>query len=264
LFAVGSRPVAALAILAVEPGPETQQEQYVYELLAGAQREFEQMGATLVGGHTIESPRPIVGFSLIAQAGDSPTLKGGLRVDDHLVLTKPLGSGVLLAAHMRAECRADWYVALERVLLASNEQAARIARELKLTGTTDITGFGLAGHLFEMLRASGVSAELWLADLPLLPGSRQLLAAGVESTLAPANRHVEARIDVDRETRAMGEYPILFDPQTSGGLLLGVARGDSDRLVDLLRQGSCGAHIVGRVTAESDQPGLRVVAHRPA
>jgi selenide, water dikinase len=263
LFAVGSRPAAALAMLAVQAGPETQQERYVYELLAGAQREFEQMGATLVGGHTIESPRPIVGFSLIAAADDSPTLKGGLQVDDHLVLTKPLGSGILLAAHMRAECRAEWYVTLERVLLASNEHAARCAHDLRLAGITDITGFGLAGHLFEMLRASGVSAEIWLSELPLLPGARQLLAAGVESTLAPANRHVEARIDVDRETRAMAEYPILFDPQTSGGLLMGVARGDSDRLLQMLGQGASGAHVVGRVTAKSDQPRLRVLARRP-
>jgi selenide,water dikinase len=231
--------------------------------LAGAQREFERMGATLVGGHTIESPRPIVGFSLIAAASQSPTLKGGLRADDFLVLTKPLGSGVLLAAHMRARCRAEWYESLVRVLLASNEPAARAAHDLKLPGMTDITGFGLAGHLLEMLQASGASAEIWLDQLPLLPGSRELLESGVESTLAPANRHVEASMDVDRETRALSEYPIVFDPQTSGGLLLGVARGELDRLVAVQDGSSYGAYVVGRVTAATDRPRLRVLRRRP-
>lgn len=264
LFAVGSRPVAALALLAVEPGPEPQQEQYVYDLLAGAQHEFQSMGATLAGGHTIESPRPLVGFSLVAAASDSPALKGGLRPGDQLVLTKPLGSGVLLAAHMRAACRADWYVALERALLASNQPAADAARELGLAAITDVTGFGLAGHLLEMLAASHVSAELYLADLPLLPGARTLLEADIESSLAPANRHVEARIDVDGESRGTAAYRMLFDPQTSGGLLLGVPRGDLDRLLDALRERQCAAVVVGCATESTEQPRLRVLPQRPS
>lgn len=263
LFAQGSRPAAALALAAVQPGSPRQQEQYLYELLAGAQREFEQMGATLVGGHTIESPQPLVGFSLIAAAGDRPSLKGGLRPGDFLVLTKPLGSGVLLAAHMRARCHAEWFEALRRVLLASNQPAARIAQDLDTSGITDVTGFGLAGHLLEMLRASETSAELWLADVPLLSGARELLAAGIESTLAPANRTVEAQIEVDDEARSMAEYEILFDPQTAGGLLLGVAQRDLDRLLNLMGRDSIGAHLVGRVTAPSTDPTLKVLRHRP-
>ncbi|MEX0678864.1 MAG: selenide, water dikinase SelD [Pirellulales bacterium] len=263
LFALGSRPAAALALAAVEPGSPLAQEQFLYELLAGAQREFEQMGATLVGGHTIESPKPLVGFSLIAAASDRPSLKDGLRPGDYLVLTKPLGSGILLAAHMRAKCRAEWFQALERVLLASNQHAAQCAHDLDTSGITDVTGFGLAGHLLEMLRASEASCELWLADLPLLPGARELLAAGVESTLAPANRSVEAQMEADADTRSSAEYPILFDPQTSGGLLVGVAEKDLGRYLDRTGQDSDGARLVGRVTAHSATPTLRVLRRRP-
>jgi selenide,water dikinase len=164
---------------------------------------------------------------------------------------------------MRAECHAEWFEALRCVLLASNQRAAQIAQDLDASGITDVTGFGLAGHLLEMLRASETSAELWLADVPLLPGARELLAAGIESTLAPANRKVEAQIEVDDEARSMAQYKILFDPQTAGGLLLGVAQADLDRLLNLVGRDATGAHLIGRVTARAALPTLKVSRHRP-
>lgn len=243
VFAVGARPLVAMAIASIPVGPSRQQEQLLYELLAGGLRELRRAGATLVGGHTIEAEQLTIGYSMLADAGPArPRLKSGLRPGDYLVLTKPLGTGILLAAHMRGQCKAAWMETLVRWLLQSNQQAAELAHKFDLPAVTDVTGFGLAGHLLEMLRASDVAAELNLSSVPLLPGVAELLRAGVESTLAPANRAAESEIEDRRDNKARTKaaavdcpacsseeaaYAALFDPQTSGGLLLGVPAEDA-------------------------------------
>ncbi|HQU45874.1 MAG TPA: selenide, water dikinase SelD, partial [Pirellulales bacterium] len=127
VFALGGRPLAALAMITVPQGPTRQQEQLLYELLSGGLRELRAAGATLAGGHTTEGDQLTVGFTVLAETSAAPRLKSGLRPGDRLVLTKPIGSGVLLAAHMRALCRATWLEPLLAALLTSNQAAARIA-----------------------------------------------------------------------------------------------------------------------------------------
>jgi selenide,water dikinase len=235
LFALGSRPLAALALATIPLGPSRAQEELLYELLAGGLAEFRRMGATLVGGHTIEGPQTTIGYTMLADAGTGqPRVKGALRAADRLVLTKPLGSGVLLAAHGQARMPADAFAPLVDTLLASNQAAAGLLDEFDIAGVTDITGFGLAGHLGEMLRASGLAADLRLAALPTLPCAEELAAAGVESTLAPANRAVEAQIEAPFAAQRTPRYALLFDPQTSGGLLLGVPAGHTTALIERL------------------------------
>lgn len=270
-FALGAAPLAALAIATLPLGPPRAQEQLLYELLAGGLHELKQAGATLVGGHTIEGPTTTIGFALLADTGSQPPqLKSGLRPGDLLVLTKPLGIGILLAAQMQARCRAAWMDALLRMLLASNQSAAEIARQFDVGGMTDITGFGLAGHLLEMLRASQVAANLQLEALPLLPGVAELTAEGIESTLAPANRSAESEIENRRASdthgtqesnrRLAAAYSVLFDPQTSGGLLLGIRADQAEAFIARLRDESLlTAAVVGEV-APSDvgRPRLRL------
>lgn len=236
VFALGAKPLAALAMATVPPGPMGQQEQLLYELLAGGLRELAQAGATLAGGHTIEGEQLTIGYTLLADSGPAgPRLKGGLRLGDKLVVTKPLGSGILLAAHMRAACHAEWMESLTDVLLTSNQTAAELAAEFDVGGMTDVTGFGLAGHLLEMLDASGLAAELELAKVPILPGVVQLAAEGTESTLAPANRAAETKIERSHQASGAAElearYAVLFDPQTSGGLLLGLPAAEAEAYV---------------------------------
>jgi selenide,water dikinase len=156
--------------------------------------------------------------------------KSSLQPGDALLLTKPLGTGVLLAAHMQARCPAASMQPLLHAMLSSNQIPARLAFEHGVRAMTDVTGFGLAGHLLEMLRASNLAAELDLSSIPLLPGVTELLSAGVESTLAPANRDAEAEMDSRESLLHKPEYAVLFDPQTSGGLLIAVAE---DRVDDL-------------------------------
>ena len=224
VFAVGAQPLAALAIITIPVGKPAAQEELMFQLMAGSLEELRKMGATLIGGHTIEGPQMSIGFTIIADQGDKPPqTKGRLRTGDRLILTKPLGSGILLAANMRAECRAEWMDKLLPVMLASNQSPASLIDEFEIAGVTDVTGFGLAGHLLEMLRASGAKARLRLCDIPLLSGVNELIEAGVESTLAPANRAAESEMQVASQQTHSAAYQVLFDPQTSGGLLLGVS-----------------------------------------
>ncbi|MCA9246645.1 MAG: selenide, water dikinase SelD [Planctomycetales bacterium] len=258
LFAIGAQPTAALAACIVPPGPARRQEQLLYELLCGAVEEFRAMNVALVGGHTTEGPEASIGFTLLGQPGPNEgRTKRGLRLGDRLVLTKPLGVGSLLVARMQAQCRAEWIQPLMRHLLTSNESAAAAALAGDISAMTDITGFGLAGHLLEMLDGSGCSAELRLGAIPLLPGADETLEHGIESTLAPDNRLAETRIDVAKHDAEMPQYAALFDPQTCGGLLIGVAEEHHQPLLAALRQVGVAAATIGKTMA-CDENGVRI------
>ena len=136
---------------------------------------------------------------------------------------------------MRGLTRAAWLQAAIDSMRMSNAAAARILQAHGAVACTDITGFGLAGHLMEMLRASGVAATLWPDQIPALPGALELAAHGVESTLAPENR------------RALNGPAFLVDPQTSGGLLAGIAQQHADTCIEELRSAGMNAAIIGRV-----------------
>ena len=262
LFALGASPWAALAMVTLPLGRPRQQEDLLFQVLAGSLAEFRAMGATLVGGHTIEGPQLTVGFTVLGAQDRTPRIKGGLRAGDRLVVTKPLGTGVLLAAHMQARCRARWFGPLVASMLVSNGPAAECLEPFDVSALTDVTGFGLAGHLLEMLRASDLAADVHLGAVPLLPGVAALLQEGLESTLAPSNREVEAEI----EPREAGlehapRYQALFDPQTGGGLVMGVSplhvEGLLERLASLGYRHAC---VVGDVVpAAAGQRRIRVV-----
>ncbi len=242
VLAKGAKPIAALAMATIPAGTERKQEQLLYELLAGGLRELKAMGATLVGGHTIEGPNITIGYTTLAeQPAESVRAKGKLREGDVLILTKPLGVGVLLAAHMQARCKAAWYQPLIETMLQSNAAAASLFDEFGVSAATDITGFGLAGHLLEMLRASDLGAEVSLCDIPLLLGASELFGEGLASTLAAANRRVEAEIDTSKV------HAVLFDPQTCGGLLAGVSQHHAQDTVSRLQEKGIAAAAIGTV-----------------
>jgi len=253
VFAIGAKPIAALALATIPFGSPRRQEQVLYETLAGSMHEFRQMDCSLVGGHTIEGPTLTVGFTVLADQGDGPPLtKGRLREGDQLVLTKPLGSGILLAAHMQALCEADWMATLVETMLLSNQVAVEAVSTLDIAALTDITGFGFAGHVLEMLKASEMSARLNLASVPLLPGTEAMLGRGIESTLAPANKDVELRIKVSEANRKSPIYKALFDPQTCGGILFAVSPSEvEDALRMLSATSNVPVAVVGEVVAKS-------------
>jgi selenide, water dikinase len=263
VLAKGARPIAALAMATLPLGSPRKQEQLLYEFLAGGVAELKPLGATLAGGHTIEGPQFTVGFTILASQ-DSPTrTKGGLRVGDELILTKPLGTGVLLAAHMQARLKAEWFAPLLAAMLRSNQPAAELLNKYEVQAATDITGFGLAGHLLEMLRAADLAAEIDLAEVPLLPGAAELLGEGLESTLAPANRVAETEMEAVESLRRLPAFAALFDPQTCGGLLMAVRPEVASEFVRELQAGGDAAAIVGAVRESSGDRRMLQVSHCP-
>ena len=200
LWAKGVAPRFALAQVSVpETAPELAEES-LYQVLSGARAALDAEQVTLVGGHTTTGPELVAGFAVFGLADDATPLMrvGGLAPGDRLILTKPLGTGVLFQADMRGLARGEW---MERALASmarSNADASRVAREMAASAVTDVTGFGLAGHLGQMLRASKASAVIDLGALPLLPGVASLLARGIAEHVsrpehARAPRHPDRR-----------------------------------------------------------------------
>ncbi|MEZ6134681.1 MAG: selenide, water dikinase SelD [Pirellulaceae bacterium] len=222
IIAAGAQPTKALANVVLLDGDAKSQERSLSDFLSGARFEFDALGAEIVGGHTIVGPRMEVGFSVIGHALSERLLrKANLQPEDELWLTKPLGIGVLLAAHMRSRCSAANYERLLETMFARQHHYAVLAIESGVVAATDITGFGLCGHLLEMLSASNVAAKICLDDVPVLPGALAAVANGIESSLIDDNFAADHRIDASANVRALPKYRLLFDPQTCGGLLFG-------------------------------------------
>ena len=244
IYAMGAEPQTALALATLPHAPDDKLERDLEALLRGALEVLNDAGCALVGGHTAEGAELALGFALDGHGReDRLTGKDGLEAGDRLVLAKPLGTGAILAAHMAGRCRGEWLGAALAAMQQSNREAGEAFRAHGAVAVTDVTGFGLAGHLGEMLRASGRAAVLWPDALPVLPGARDLIARGMRSTLHPANEAAAEAFDPE-------DCPVLFDPQTAGGLLAGVP-GDraADCLAALAAAGYTQAAVVGEVLA---------------
>lgn len=246
VYAKGGMPRHALCWVTV---PEGGAEATLAEVLAGVRQELDALGVSLVGGHSTLGPELVVGLAVLGEMPDDavPIAKSGLRVGDVLILTKRLGTGVVLAADMRGLAPARWVEAAHRSMTTPNARAAVVLRRLASAGT-DVSGFGLAGHLGELLAASGVGAELAVRDLPALPGARELLARGVRSSFAAQAAAASPPLrGGDDVTHALAR-----DPQTSGGVLFGLAAVHAgDALAALREAGEEHAARIGRVTSEA-------------
>ena len=249
IYAMGAVPKIAMAMVTLPYAGERKMEADLRELLGGALEVLDAAQVGLVGGHTSEAAELSFGLSVTGYAPpDALLLKSGLAIGDRLILTKPVGTGVLLAADMRGLARSQWIDDAIDTMLVSNQQAVDILHKHRASACTDITGFGVLGHLVEMLQASAVHAELDPAAVPTLPGSRDLLAQGIQSTLQPANRAFTMQIDEPGTLRNGDD--VLLDPQTSGGLLVGIPRARAKHcLRDLVKAGYLQPAIIGEVIA---------------
>jgi selenide,water dikinase len=252
VFAKGGRPRHALALVTVPEREPARAEETLYQVLAGMRAGLDPLGVSLVGGHTTAGGELFVGLAVLGELapGEPPLALGGARPGEDLVLTKPLGTGVVLAADMRGLARGVWLEAAIASMLRPNGEAARVARAFGAGGATDVSGFGLAGHLAELARASGVVAELRLAALPALDGALGLLARGVRSTFHAQNARLRASLALDPAAERAPALELLFDPQTSGGLLFGVVPDRSSEAVRALHEaGDARAGVIGRLHA---------------
>ena len=247
IHAMGGAPASALVSVTLPFAAPGIVGRDLEQLLRGVLRGLAEAGAVLIGGHTAEGAEMAVGLTVNGTVGDGePWRKGGARPGDRLILTKALGTGVLLAAEMARVANGRDVEAALGGMLASNAAAVGALREHGASACTDVTGFGLGGHLLEMLRASDCGAVLDRAALPLLPGAAGLLAAGHASTLHPANRAALA-------AACEGAAPeILADPQTAGGLLVAVPPDRAEVCLDALRRaGYRDAAAIGRAAGET-------------
>ncbi len=249
LYAMGADPHSALVTVALPYAEKHLVANDLRQLMGGIAEEARRLRITLLGGHTSEGSETAVSVTMNGLTGsESVFRKGGLKPGDRLVLAKPVGTGIILAADMHLKARGRWVDEVFEGMLQSNGEAARGLTQTGIPAVTDVTGFGLAGHLVEMLKASGTGAEIEVDRIPLYVGTRECIAAGVESTLAPSNRdHLQKRWQV--ETAPGVADAIVYDPQTSGGLLAGVPPARVDEVISKLRDaGYEQAACIGRVT----------------
>jgi selenide,water dikinase len=250
IAAMGGTPRAALAIAGLPPMPEAAAEAELFAMLRGGQEVLEAAGAQLVGGHSAELAEAVLGFSVTGEVAPARALRrAGLRPGDALVLTKPLGTGALLAGAMQGRVRAEWVEAAHAVMQASPFPAARVLLAHDATACADVTGFGLLNHLMEMLQASAVAAVLDPFAVPALPGAVAALGEGIASTLHPANAAAAAPALRDGwDAVPPARLALLLDPQTAGGLLAGVPAARAEACLAALRAAGCGdAAVIGVV-----------------
>ncbi|MBO22226.1 MAG: selenide, water dikinase SelD [Rhodospirillaceae bacterium] len=255
IFAMGGQAHSALAAVMLPHGEEDKTSNDLYQLLAGATETLAEAGAVLAGGHTGEGAEMAFGLTVNGYANPDEILrKSGLAAGDALILTKPLGTGVLFAADMRARAHGYDVTRAFESMQRSIAPCIRVIRCHCARAATDVTGFGLAGHLLEMLNASGVNAEIMLDALPVLPGVASLVAQGHESTLRLGN---EGAVGNAAPASDHANFPLLFDPQTAGGLLFGVPADRAEACLAALRSGpAADAAIIGRVTPRKGTVGV--------
>jgi len=226
---------------------EALQARSLSEIMAGARAALEPAGAEIVGGHSSMGAEASIGFALTGIVGSGAITLGGARSGDALILTRAIGSGTLLAAEMRGEAEGRDIVALFQRLMVPQGDAAAILEGAH--AMTDVTGFGLAGHLRNMGRESRVAAWLDPEAVPLMDGAEALAAKGLRSTIWAANRRAAPVAGLGEGARAA----LMHDPQTAGGFLAAVEVGQADALVARLRVAGHTAARIGGI--EDGMPG---------
>lgn len=239
VWAMGARPQVALASVILPQMAPALQARTLTEITQTAEAVMQEAGAQLVGGHTSMGAEMTIGFTVTGTTTQGPITVVGAEPGDVLVLTRPIGSGVILAAEM--EGRADGRDVSDMLCLMALGQA----REAQMLAEhahamTDVTGFGLAGHVRELCVASGLDATLEQAQVPVYAGARALSSAGVASSLMAANR-LDAPVDGLDD-------PLLFDPQTAGGLLAAVPHDAAEGIIAALRADGCAGWIIGSLS----------------
>jgi selenide,water dikinase len=248
VYAMGGTPLAALSIVGYPDqklGPDV-----LVEILRGAIETAEEAGIAIVGGHTIKADEPIFGLAVTGAVEPNRVLtNAGARPGDALVLTKPIGLGIITTAAKNGDDRLGAISQAITVMRTLNRAASEVLRRHEVHALTDVTGFGLLGHLRNVTAASRVSAEIWAGAVPVLAAAREYVASGI----APGGTHANRRFLADwvdfAPDIAKEEQLLLCDAQTSGGLLAAVPAGTAQAVVrDLGAAGVNGATIVGRIT----------------
>jgi selenide,water dikinase len=254
IYAMGGEPQTALAVATVPFGIESKVEDTLTQMMTGAMEILNDTNCSLVGGHTSEGPELSLGFAVNGLIEKNKIMrKGGLRPGDKLIVTKPIGTGTLFAADMRHKAKGRWIASALDHMVMSNRLGAECLVEYGSRAATDITGFGLLGHLVEMVRASEVDVVLLLDAVPMMDGAEDTVRAGIVSSLQPQNVRLRRAVANLEEAATDPRYPLIFDPQTAGGLLASVPADRADACVArLIELGYQRTMVVGEVKELSD------------
>ena len=254
IFAMGAEAQSAMAIATIPYGIENQVEDQLFQTMSGALDILNASNTALVGGHSSEGAELSFGLSVTGLADREQVMrKSGMQAGDVLILTKALGTGTLFAADMRLKAKGRWIDAALQSMLLSNQAAGFCMHRHGATACTDVTGFGLLGHLVEMTRSSGKSVELHLDTLPIMDGALEMIATGIFSSLQEQNVRLRRAIKDPGELKQHKHFPLLFDPQTSGGLLAAIPTENSEAcLAELKELGYPMSVIIGKVTNDAE------------
>ncbi|NBB95484.1 MAG: selenide, water dikinase SelD [Planctomycetes bacterium] len=250
VYAMGGAPKTALSVLAFPS--ETHDGQIMYHMMRGAMEVLDEAGCSLIGGHSVKDEEIKLGFAITGTIdADRAARRDALQPGDALVLTKPLGVGVLNFCRQIAR-DVPAMAAVEASMAALNRPAAEAMVLAGSTACTDVTGFGLFGHLVGMVRSAGMTAQVFADRLPAFDGAVAALADGVVPGAVERNTEYVAD-DISRSDAVSDAlYHLGFDAQTSGGLLIAVAEAKLDSLLEALQSRDCAGWVVGRVTEPSD------------
>lgn len=255
VYAMGGKPFLALNL--VGWNTEELSSELLSEVLAGGQDLAAEGGWVTVGGHTVDDPEPKYGLVALGDVDPARMMtNAGLAADEALVLTKPLGIGVIATAVKAGETTGDTLETAIASMTRLNADAADAAAAAGAKGATDVTGFGLLGHLHRMAIESGVDAELDTAAVPLLPGARDLAGAGLVPGGSKRNLEwVQSSLDAENVDDVI--VALLADAQTSGGLVFGAAPDAADQAVATLRGSGHEAAVIGHTREGSGRITLR-------
>ncbi len=252
VYAMGGRPISSLSILAY---PGKGDLDALEEILRGGSSKMDEAGCPVIGGHSVNEEDVKFGYAVTGTVHPERIWKNsGARAGDALMFTKRIGTGVIGTAIKRGMAEQEMIAACTESMLLLNQEAARVLEELHVNGCTDVTGFGLLGHGRELALASDVTLEIEAASVPLLPGALDCVRAGAVPGGLRNNRDfascvvdVAAAVDRDLET-------LLYDPQTSGGLLVSLPEADAEKFAERYAK----AVRIGRVT-ERQEKAIRVL-----
>lgn len=246
VYAMGGRPLTALNIVCF---PCNSDLGILGQIIKGGSEKVQEAGVALLGGHTVQDDEPKYGLSVTGIVNPEKVWQNvGAKPGDKLILTKPLGTGVISTALKKGAAGEEEVKAMTESMAELNKTAAETAAEYTVHACTDVTGFGFLGHLWEMASGSGVTAHVYLSELPLLPGAydyakKGYLPGGLVSNLSFLEDKVQMGQGLDSTL-----FELAADPQTSGGLLLAVPGKEADSLVSALKSERVTAVVVGEIT----------------
>lgn len=250
VWAMGGTPITAMAITCF---PKKGLDYAILtEIMRGGLHVLMEHGVALVGGHSVDNPQIMFGYAVTGLIHpDEVAANAGARPGDVLLLTKPLGTGIISTAVKSGEADEAVAAASQATMLTAGRRAAELMREFKVRAATDITGFGFLGHAWEVAKASGVTFEIEATAVPEIPGALDLARRGSTNRGDRTNRdyvgsEITLAADVPKEVASL-----LFDPQTAGGILMCAAPDQADALLAKLRENYPAAAIVGRVVEKS-------------